>query len=38
LNSTVTYFNKRKDIHDLIIVLIVFVSCSCGKPLWKHML
>ena len=24
--------------HDLIIALIVFVSCSCGKPMWKHML
>ena len=38
LNSAVTYFKKWNDMHDLTIVLIVFISCSCGKPLCKHVL
>jgi hypothetical protein len=37
LNWIVAYFNKRKDMHDLTIILIVFILCSCGKPMWKHM-
>ena len=24
--------------HDITIVLVVLISCSFGKPMWKHML